>query len=296
MDAGPLRPESAMRLLLPSLIMLAACTEYDLGRDKDDPPASDDTGAPLDTGGDSEAPEDTEPPEDTDLPIDETGLPPEAATDPLYAHTASTLYSIEPERPYTHVRTGAFAASGSGPVTDITDVAIDTDGTMYAVSFDTLYRVDASNGQLSPVGTAGPTDLNALTFLADGTLLAGGGSDLYEVDPTSGSFTQVSSIGDWSFAGDMVGLPDGLLYCAMSQASSEDETSLVVYDLASSTIIRTGSTGTGALYGVAYAEDQLFGFNADGTIFTLDQASGQATQVAGTDEVWWGATTNPVTW
>ena len=289
----PLQLRSALALLP---LLALACTEYDLGRDDDTLPKLDDTGGIHDSGAETDPPVDTGDPPDSDPPIDETGLPPDAATDPLYAHSSSTLFSVLPESPYTHTRIGAFADSSAGPVTDVTDVAIDTDGTMYAVSFDALYRVDASNGQLDTLGSAGPIDLNALTFLADGTLLAGGGSALYQVDTTSGAFTEISSIGDWSFAGDMVGLPDGLLYCAMSNDSTGTQSALVVYDLANSTIIRTGDTGTGSLFGVAYAEGSLFGFNADGTIFTLDQSGGTATQVADTDEVWWGATTNPVAW
>lgn len=283
-----------MRALL-LLALLAGCTEYDLGRDKDPPDEPGDTGSVGDSGGETDPPDDTEASVDSDPPIDETGLPPDAATDPMYAHTSNTLFSVEPQSPWGHLRIGAFVDPSGGPVTDITDVAIDNDGIMFAVSFDTLYRVDASNGQVSTIGSAGPTDLNALTFLADGTLLAGGGSALYQVDPTSGAFTRISSIGAWSFAGDMVGLPDGLLYCAMDSGMGGNS-SLVVYDLASSSVVRTGSTGTGSLYGMAYAEGSLFGFNASGSVFTLDPHSGRASQVASTGEVWWGATTNPVVW
>lgn len=276
-----------------ALLIMPACTEYDLGRDKDDPVVVDDTGGPRDTAGDSEPPVDTGEPPDSDPPIDETGLPPVASA-PLYAHSANTLFSVEPEAPFGHLRVGAFVDASGQPVTDITDVAIDADGIMYAVSFDTLYQVNASNAQVTEIRSAGPTDLNAMTFLADGTLLAGGGANLYEVDPSSGRFTQVSSIGSYTFAGDMVGLPDGLLYCAMSDGSAS--TSLVVYDMASGSIVRTGSTGTGSLYGVGYAEDTLFGFNAEGRIYILDQSSGTARQVTDTNEVWWGATTNPAAW
>lgn len=286
---------SRLAHLLP-LLLLSACTEYDLGREDDDPPIKDDTDGWVDTGHDeTDVPEDTDPPVDTDVPIDETGDP-QVARDPMYAHTASVLFSVEPESPYGHTRIGAFTDAVSGPVTDITDVAIDTDGLMYAVSFETLYRVNPSNAQVETIGRAGVTGLNALTFLADGTLLAGSGSNLYQVDTTTGRFTQLSSIGDWSFSGDMVGLPDGLLYCAMGNATSGSNTSLVVYDLASQTIIRTGSTFTGSLYGVAYAEGRLFGFNASGDIFELDQTDGRATRITSTGEVWWGATTNPVVW
>jgi len=281
--------------LIACLALASACTEYDLGRDKDDPPDDEDTERPKDTDRPPLDTEDSMPPEDTwEPPIDETGLPPDAATEALYAHTGSWLYSVEPQSPWTRSRIGMFTAGA--PVTDITDIAIDTGGIMYAVSFATLYRVDARDGQVSRVSSPGPSDLNALTFLADGTLLAGGGSALYEVDPASGAFTRLGSIGSWSFAGDMVGLPDGLLYCAMSASSTGGESHLVVYDLASRTVLRSGPTGTGSLYGMAYAEDTLFGFNADGAMFELDQATGAATRVSTGSEVWWGATTNPVVW
>ncbi len=277
-------------------LSLGACTEYDLGRDEDPPPdKDDDTGGETDLPEDSDPPQDSDPPDDSDPPIDETGDP-VVAVDPMYAHTSSQLFSVEPQNPYGHSLIGTFADPSSGPVTDITDIAIDTDGIMYAVSFDTLYRVNASNAQLETMGLAGPAAMNALTFLADGTLLAGDGSDLYEVDTNTGAFTQASSIGDWSFAGDMVGLPDGLLYCAMSNDSTGDQSALVVYDMSSGTIIHTGNTGTGSLYGVAYAEERLFGFNGDGEIFELDQSDGRATRIRDTEEAWWGATTNPVTW
>ena len=281
---------------LPFLCLLAvACSEYDLGRDKDPNPDGDDTGGVPDTGDPPVDTQDSSPPEDTwEPPIEETGLPPDAATEPVYAHTGSTLYSVDPEPPYVRTVIGNFSAGG--PVTDITDIAIDTGGIMYAVSFDTLYRVDASNARLTRVSTPGPNDLNALTFLADGTLLAGGGAALFEADPTTGAFSRISSIGSWSFAGDMVGLPDGLLYCAMSAGATHGETTLVVYDLATHAVLRTGATGTGSLYGMAYAEDTLFGFTADGSIYELDATTGAGRRILTGSEVWWGATTNPVVW
>jgi outer membrane protein assembly factor BamB len=166
---------------------------------------------------------------------------------------------------------------------------------MYAVSFTTLYRVDATDAALTRVGLTTATDLNALTFLADGTLLAGGGSALYEVDTATGDLTRLAAIGTWSFAGDMVGLPDGLLYCAMSEGWGS-AVSLVVYDMAAREIVDTGSTGTDSLYGVAYAEETLFGFSATGDVYTLDQSTGLGTWIAAAGSVWYGATTNPVAW
>lgn len=287
-------PRLAVLALTP---LLGACTEYDLGRDEKPTPPGD-TGEPvvIDTG--HEPPVETadtgEPPE-TEPPVDETGeppdtdLPPEAARDPLYAQTAGTLYTVSPVDPWTRTKVGNF----SGASDDITDIAIDAGGIMYAVSFTTLYRVDATNGRLTKVAKASASDLNALTFLSDGTLLAGGGASLYQVDTATGAFTRLSSIGSYTFDGDMVGLPDGLLYCAMTSGGG---TQLVVYDMTTKSVVRSGNTGTGSLYGLGYAEDTLFGFSSDGTLYTLDPATGRGSRVSDGSQVWYGATTNPVAW
>lgn len=271
---------------------LAACTDYDLQpKEEVEPRATGDDG-----GGSGDSAEHTT--EDTGAEIIDSGsttLPPEAALDPLYGHTADKLFSVSPEDPNVLTLIGSFTDASTGSsVSEITDIAIDSGGIMYAMSFTSLYRVDATNAQTTLVGSSGESDINALTFLADGTLLAGGGSALYRVDPATGSFTRLSSIGSYSFAGDMVGLPDGLLYCAMTGGGMG--TTLVVYDPSTSTIVRDGLTGTGSLYGVAYANETLYGFSADGLIYTLDPTSGAGARVAEDGPVWYGATTNPVAW
>lgn len=51
-----------------------------------------------------------------------------------------------------------------------------------------------------------------------------------------------------------------------------------------------------SLWGVAYAEDTLYAFSADGTSWEINPATGAGTLVR-TDSVgWYGATTNPVSW
>jgi hypothetical protein len=278
----------------PVLILLSAlagCTDYDLQR-KDEGAAS---AEPADSG----TPGETADPvgDDTGEIIDSgsTTLPPEAALDPLYAHTADKLFSVSPEDPNVLTLIGTFTdVTTGGPMSEITDIAIDSGGILYAMSFTSLYRVDATSAVATFVGSSGESDINALSFLADGTLLAGGGSSLYRVDPATGNFTRLDSIGAYSFAGDMVGLPDGLLYCAMTGGGMG--TTLVVFDPATGGIVRDGLTGTGPLYGVAYANETLYGFSSEGLIYTLDPTSGAGARVATDGPVWYGATTNPVAW
>jgi len=253
--------------LLP--LLLVACQEYDLTADKPDL-----------RGGDTGTPD----------------LPPEAAKDPLYAQTGHTLYSVSPDAPYTPAALGDFLDGGQD-IDSITDIAIDGSGILYAVTFTALYRVDATDASVMKIADAGTDGLTSLAFLADGTLLAGGGSSLYTVNPFTGAFRRLGSIGSWAFAGDMVGLPDGLLYCAMTEGSTTSgASSRVVFDLHSQAIVRTGATGTDALFGMAYADGALFGFNSNGAISTLDPTTGAASQVSSSGITWYGATTNPVTW
>jgi outer membrane protein assembly factor BamB len=278
------------------LAVLAACTDYNLTseREPDDevPPGEDTDAAPQpDVGEDTDVPVDSDEP-----PIDEEPeLPPGSALAPMYAHTGSDLYAVDSASPYNRLRVGTFTLPGSFVAPTITDIAINAEGAMYALSYTTLYKVDATTAKLTTVAVSGYDALNALTFLADGTLLAGGGNALFKVDTATGAFTPIEAIGSWEFAGDMVGLPDGLLYCSMAPAGTE-QSSLVVYDLATKTIVRTGSTGAGSLYGFAYAEERLFGFTGSGRMYEVNPETGLATQLQPAGPTWYGAATNPVKW
>jgi len=211
-------------------------------------------------------------------------------TDYLYAHTSSTLYEVSPFAPYTVTSLGEFVgAPGNG----ITDIALDLDGKMYVCGFDDVFQVDPDTLELTWLATFGGGTLNALTALSDGTLLAGTGSTIYRVEPATGTVTEYGTAPGWTFAGDMVGLPDGLLYMLMAAGQPTDPTSLVVFDPADGQATEVGPTGHGAMYGVGYAEDVIFGFNEGGQILEVDQQTGGATVLDTPGYAFWGAATNP---
>ncbi len=143
--------------------------------------------------------------------------------------------------------------------------------------------------------------MNAMTFLADGTLLAGAEDRLYTVDTATGQASVITTLPGFYFAGDMVGLPDGLLYMLMCVGVLPPcDTSLVVLDLADigGGAEELGSTGQGDMYGVAYHNGNglIYGFNEGGQIFLVDPATGVASPVSSGGPGWWGATTNPARW
>jgi hypothetical protein len=269
-----------------ALLLLGACTEYDLNRDLPGEGGGEgDTAAP--SGGDTGAL-----PDDTGDPAEDTGtsVPPGGSTEALYAHSAGVLYSIEPVAPYTVTPIGSFSGGS-----EITDLAIDGDGRMIAVGFQEVYEVDPATARLTLLDRHSG-EINALSFLDDGTLLAGGDDRMFEVDPQTGALGPAGDIGGWYFAGDMVGLPDGLLYCAASRSSTGGQSSLVVWDPVAGAVVSDAPTGVGSLYGIGWAEDTLFGFSSEGTIVTIDPTTGAATEVARPGIAFYGAATNPWAW
>ena len=286
---------------------LVGCGEYGFSpksTEPDPPRAVTDTGAAWAPPVDSAPPEDTAETADTPsdsrddtggvtLPGDETEPPPGIALDPVYACTATDLYTIEPSRgDATWI--GAFHDSDGAPVTYFLDLAIDLDGVLYGGTFDTLYRIDAATAEVTPLCALG-VDSYALTVTADGAMYAGGYSTINHLDPTDCSATPLVDGAPYNTAGDLVGLPDGYLYWTVWGATfGQDD--LVRVDPATGAMLRVGALSVDRTFGVAYDGGWLYAFTDDGEIVSVDPGSGWTTVLADGATEWWGATTNTVTW
>ena len=276
------------------------------GDDDDSSPADDDDSAGDDDDSTPGDDDDTTPGDDDDSvgDDDDTVGDDDDSTGTqlayIYAHTSTALYTVDPT---------TFAVTWVGDFTganwlspDITDIAIDVLGNMYAVGFGDLYTVNPLTAQLTHLGTYFDLygNVNAATCLPDGTLILGGGANLFESSTTSATRTLLGSVGgDWLFAGDTVGLPDGLLYNLMAEDDVNNPTSLLTVDPdANLALSVVGATGTGAMFGLAYhsANGLVYGFTEAGDIYTIDPLTGAATLEASTGIAFWGATTNPARW
>jgi len=269
--------------LTATLLLVSACSDYGVAAKTQPENGTDGT---VDTGG--------EPNSDTGEDSEETGIPgdtgssfPGAATSKIYVHSSSTLYSWDPSSGLTRV--GNFHDS-RGTFTEMTDLAIDLGGRMIGVGWNTLYSVDATTAELVALSTSDQS-LVGLTFLADGTLI-GAGEALYEIDLSTGRTTALHS-GTFTTSGDVVGAPDGLLYWTVVGAWDDE---LVVFDPATRLATNRGSVGTSGLWGVAWADDILYGFSSSGEVVEIDTGSASARSLADAGENLWGATTNPVRW
>ena len=162
-------------------------------------------------------PEDEVPPEEP--PVD-------APDEPVYLHTGETLYSWNPNTGILGI-VGNFALADGTPVDVITDIAIDSIGRFYGVSYDTLYGINGYTAEVWPIAEL-ETPLFGLTCTSDGRLV-GGGDGLVEIDTLTGVMTTLVPEGRYQTSGDLVGLPDGLLYWAVREG---DETAAAPGSLA----------------------------------------------------------------
>lgn len=263
---------------------LSACSDYDLSSKEEDPkpPKQEDT---------AEIVQDTaEVPDTGDTGDSGTVVVPdeEVATEAVYVNTSSTLYSYDPT-------TGAATLigdfyEGSGAIAGgMTDIAIDLDGIMYGGSYTALYRINASTAECTFVATL-DDEMTGLTFVSDGRLV-GAGAGVSFVDTRTGRLTPLVGAGEYNTSGDIIGLPDGMLYWTVTGGDA-----LVQVDPDSGETRRRGTIGVTGIYGLGYASGELLGFTSSGSVIVMAESNGRPSRESTLPGSWWGATTNPVLW
>ncbi len=251
-------------------IAVIACSDYRI-HDQQDVQGAEDTGQ-LGGGGPSrDEPEVEEP---------------EPASEPIYVHTGQSLWSWDTVGDAVHV--GDFFDNGE-LVDDITDVAIDLDGRFWGVSSDTLWRIYPDSAEVWPVAAL-DVYLAGLTFVSDGRLV-GAGDGVWEIDTATGMLTEIVAEGAYETSGDIVGLPDGLLYWTVWGGDG-----LVTVDPDSGDTNWVGAIGVERIFGLGYADESLFGFTSTGDAVRIDTGTAEAGSTVPLTLSWWGATTNPVLW
>jgi len=264
------------------------------------------SGAPIDGGGGNDGfVIDTGGGGDSGLNGDvasDTSAPQEAY---VYAHSSDTLYRLD-TKALSVTLIGAFQdAAGGGPITDVTDIALDKDGTMYGVTFSDLYRIDYKSGAVRCTHLATlSTSFNGLTFVPAGTIdpaaevLVGIANDggWWRVDVTGGSasakLTQLGSYGGGiASSGDSVGIIGDAVYATVTGLGVDDHV-IVVDPTTGKMKTDLGGTGVSGLYGVGYWGGVMYGFASDGKLYSIDLKTAKTTNISITNAPatgWWGA-------
>jgi hypothetical protein len=270
------------------LMMVVGCSDYQVHKRADFGPVPEAEVSLIDTAvmaldtGDAPLAEDTAEPEEPVI---------EVPDEPVYLHEGGTLYSWSPLEGRLRIVGNFFRENGGEVegVTDITDIAIDASGHFYGVSYSTVYGINGHTAEVWPIASIA-FPMFGLTCTYDGRLI-GAGDGLFEIDTVTGAISTLVPEGQYETAGDIVGLPDGLLYWAVREGEA-----LVVVDPDSGVVVPRGEIGTENIYGLGYAEGSLYGFTEEGQALEISPTTGEVLSEQALPGAWWGATTNPVVW
>lgn len=241
-----------------------------------------------------------------DDPWPDEGLWPGRATnEDIYVNTSGELwrFNVATQR---LLKVGDFSFDQNG--SSVTDLAIDSTGVLYAISFSDLFACRPDTARCRWLGAL-PGSSNGLTFVPPGTLqstvdtmVGTGGRDWYRVNRRGSAVTFVQ-LGRYETS------------CASCSTACGDAFSVQgvgtfasVYDrgdTAYSTIVKvdplTGNIqdrvvrldqggGHSRVYGLAgWTDGFVYAFDESGDVLKVDVAAKTYTKLTGSSKAWWGA-------
>ncbi|MBI2896859.1 MAG: PQQ-like beta-propeller repeat protein [Deltaproteobacteria bacterium] len=269
-------------------VLLSACAPG--GDDDDDDDESIDGGGQdasldLDAGTDAHVMPDAAPVEDDVL---------------VWAHSADTLFSFEP-RTDRVTSIGPFRTAEGDAAPQMTDLAVDSAGELYACSNDALFAVDpetATTTWITDFDVEADVRFYGLTFLPEGVLdpgvevLVGATSngDYYRIDESTGATELIGRFSDdYGLSGDIVSVEDAGTFATVKRDDLDTDV-LVQLDPESGEVDPIG-TGIGFtnLFGLAYFRQRLYGFSSRGELIWIDIDTGEGsivTDETGSDQFW----------
>ena len=132
----------------------------------------------------------------------------------------------------------------------MTDIAFDSSGNLFGISFTDLYSIDASTATTSLIGShsLSSTAKNSLVFGADGTLYAANDS-LFSLNTSTGASTLIGNGGDsYDSSGDLAFIGAELF---LSSTGGTGGDKLVQLDTANGVGSDVGDIGYSGVYGLA---------------------------------------------
>lgn len=219
---------------------------------------------------------------------DDPDKPGKAAPETVYAHSSSTLFRLDPGGTDPIV-VGDFGFS-DGMARQVTDIAIDRWGVMYAVAFDSFHTCNPHTARCESLARL-PGSFNALTIVPPETF--GTESDGLLGVATDGRWFRISRRGASTELGSYGAASSGDAYTAEGRVRASMDTpggtdALIEFEPRRSGSVRTLATLPGqTMYGFAACADQIFAFDADGSIY---RGRGSVfSPLSKTGVQWWGA-------
>jgi hypothetical protein len=219
---------------------------------------------------------------------------------PIYVHTSSTLYRLNPFT-YDLTLIGSF-----GIVDEMTDLAERADGKLIGTTRTDLYLVNATNGSATLLADTLYTDVVALTYLSDGRLMAADiTGNVYEINLNLNNFPPLvllsyGTIGSYgsgqSTAGDLFSVDDLTMWGLTKSGGSASDTNnaLMIVNNVNGVGTQKGLTGFGQLWGAVYSHHRILAFSSMGEVVEINPSNGAGTlKRTHAGIVFFGAASNP---
>jgi len=255
-------------------------------------------GNPCDPGGGDR--DGDQVPDQADPWPDDVTRPGVALANTVYAHTSSRLYRLG-VKTYSVHEVGPFIWPSDAESREMTDIAIDRYGVLWAISFDDVFichPIDVTCWRMAPL----PSSFNGLTLIPKSVLgteedtLVGLSQDggWWRLALVNGNVqsTYLGNLGgDWMASGDAFSIEGVGTFASVNHGGGSPDY-LVTLDPATGKVTGQVSpfAGYGSVWGLAGWSSQAFAFDSlTGDILIIDLATGGIDQTLETSQAWWGA-------
>ena len=229
-------------------------------------------------------------------PVPDAGPPVVFAV--VYAHSRDTLYRVNPDTLAVTV-IGPFNSGGASLGDFITDIAVDRDGSMIAISFTEVYRVDPMTVATTRIASLDRV-FNGLSFVPASAIDPTGEEiliataeegTLYQIDKLTGAATAIGEYGGGlGSSGDVVSVAMFGTVATVTRPGFANDW-LARIDVTTGAATPIGDTGVTNIFGLGYWKGRVYGFTSGQQFVLIDPATGVATVVpaGGALPSWWGA-------
>lgn len=237
-------------------------------------------------------------PDDSDPFPDDGAFPGRVSGNVVYAHTAGELFKMDPFT-YNVTSVGTFVLEGQNE--EITDIAIDRYGVLYAITHHRLMVCHPQTAKCRFLAKL-PSQFNGLTLVPPGTLLAeqdalvgiSADGSWYHVTVANqqASLRRIGSYGiGMSSAGDVFSIRGEGTFASINRVGQTGANVVVRCDpktgaVQSDVAVTTGYNG---LFGLAGWANGIFGFNVGGQIISISPKTGEVKLIKTTEHAWYGA-------
>ncbi|MGB0592112.1 MAG: thrombospondin type 3 repeat-containing protein [Myxococcota bacterium] len=238
-------------------------------------------------------------PDDSDLFPGDPNLPGAADTAFIYPHTSSKLYALNANT-ISLTEVGSFMWPNDGGNHQMTDLALDSYGTIFGVSFSHLYTCHPDTVVCTSLGSL-PGSYNGLTMLPPGTLdpdldvlvAISTGGQWYRLEVNGGvvSATLLGSYGSgYTSSGDAYAIAGVGTFAAVNAPGSSADVLVALIPETGAVDYEISAIGNYSnVWGLAGWLGRAYAFDSSGDVLRIDLATGVVTTALETNHSWWGA-------